>query len=1105
MATQVQFRRGTTSQNNAFTGAIGEITYDTQVKTLRLHDGSTAGGGATVVTLAATQTLTNKTLSTSSVWNGTAIGLGYGGTAASLTAAAGAVVYSTSSALAVASAGTSGQVLTSGGTSAPVWVNASSLTTGTATTATTATNIAGGSAGYLMYQSDTDTTGFIAPGTSGYVLRSTGASTAPDWVTATFTIGSTSMTLGSTYTSVSGLTAIDATTSATSFFATPTGSVSLFAAAVSPTAFAAATTLNLGYSSTASSTTNISTGAVGSGNTKTINIGTGGAAGSTTNINLGDSDGGTVTVNKDLVVSGNLTINGTTTTINSTTLDVDDLNITVAKGALDSAAADGAGLTVDGASATLLYTHSGTKWAMNKPLDVTGSITSSAGLTGTTGTFSGDVAVNGGDLTTSSSTGTLFNTTATTLNIGGDATTLSVGAATGTLTVNNAAFIHSSTGATKIAVGTSAQRPTAATGQIRYNSDLSTFEGYGASAWGSLGGVKSVDGYTYILAETSAGASNGDLDFYAENAGGNAATQVGQWNRTNLKDYTGTLVGTQTTQNVFNTTATTVNAFGAATTLTLGATTGTATIRNTTVAVTNNATVGGTLAVTGNTTLTGDLAVNGGDLTTTSTTATLFNTNATTLTIGGAATTMTIGAGSTGATTTMAKDVIIVGNLTVQGTTTTNTSNTLTVSDSVVYLADGNSGNALDIGLIGEYTATGVKYAGMVKDATDGVWKFFSAPTNAPTAGTTVDFTGATYDSIKVSKVNNVTVTEPASAVTLTLASGSTFQTAGSVSHAGAFSQTFTATANTSLTLPTTGTLATLAGAETLTNKTIAAGSNTISGLTNSNLSGTAGITNANLANSTISGISLGSNLATLTIGTGLSGTSYNGSTGVTIALANTAVTAGSYGSSSAIPVITIDAQGRITSASTSSVSSYSGWTISDGTNSESIGSGVSVTFTAGTGVTQSYNTTTNVLTTSIGQAVATSSNVQFGSFGVGTAASGTSGEIRATNAITSYYSDDRLKTKTGNIQNALEKVLSLDGFHYHANETAVALGYDASKEEVGLSAQQVQAVLPEVIAPAPIDPQYMTLHYERLVPLLVEAIKEQQKQIEELKAKLGN
>ena len=112
---------------------------------------------------------------------------------------------------------------------------------------------------------------------------------------------------------------------------------------------------------------------------------------------------------------------------------------------------------------------------------------------------------------------------------------------------------------------------------------------------------------------------------------------------------------------------------------------------------------------------------------------------------------------------------------------------------------------------------------------------------------------------------------------------------------------------------------------DTLTNKTIAAGSNTISGLTNANLSGTAGITNANLANSTISGVALGSNLNTLTIGTGLTGTSYNGSSAVTIALANTAVTAGSYGSSSAIPVLTVDAQGRITSASTAAVSIPSG------------------------------------------------------------------------------------------------------------------------------------------------------------------------------------
>jgi hypothetical protein len=63
MPLQLQFRRGTAAQNNAFTGALGEIAVDTDNKTLRIHDGTTAGGTA-VVNVNATQTLTNKTLVT---------------------------------------------------------------------------------------------------------------------------------------------------------------------------------------------------------------------------------------------------------------------------------------------------------------------------------------------------------------------------------------------------------------------------------------------------------------------------------------------------------------------------------------------------------------------------------------------------------------------------------------------------------------------------------------------------------------------------------------------------------------------------------------------------------------------------------------------------------------------------------------------------------------------------------------------------------------------------------------------------------------------------------------------------------------------------------
>jgi hypothetical protein len=63
MPLQLQFRRGTAAQNNAFTGAVGELAVDTDNKTIRVHDGSTAGG-VTIVNVNATQTLTNKTLTT---------------------------------------------------------------------------------------------------------------------------------------------------------------------------------------------------------------------------------------------------------------------------------------------------------------------------------------------------------------------------------------------------------------------------------------------------------------------------------------------------------------------------------------------------------------------------------------------------------------------------------------------------------------------------------------------------------------------------------------------------------------------------------------------------------------------------------------------------------------------------------------------------------------------------------------------------------------------------------------------------------------------------------------------------------------------------------
>jgi hypothetical protein len=124
--------------------------------------------------------------------------------------------------------------------------------------------------------------------------------------------------------------------------------------------------------------------------------------------------------------------------------------------------------------------------------------------------------------------------------------------------------------------------------------------------------------------------------------------------------------------------------------------------------------------------------------------------------------------------------------------------------------------------------------------------------------------------------------------------------------------------------------------------------------------------------------------------------------------------------------------------------------------------------------------------------------------------------EIAATGNITAYYSDERLKTKTGGIDNALEKVVGLSGFLYVENDLARSLGYTNAKQQVGVSAQAVQAVLPEAVSLAPVDfetledgtiisksgENYLTVDYSRLVPLLIEAIKDLSLKVKTLEEK---
>ncbi len=108
-------------------------------------------------------------------------------------------------------------------------------------------------------------------------------------------------------------------------------------------------------------------------------------------------------------------------------------------------------------------------------------------------------------------------------------------------------------------------------------------------------------------------------------------------------------------------------------------------------------------------------------------------------------------------------------------------------------------------------------------------------------------------------------------------------------------------------------------------------------------------------------------------------------------------------------------------------------------------------------------------------------------------------GEVRATGNIVANYSDERLKTKLGNLDSALDKICAIETFYYEANETAQALGYKAERE-VGVSAQSVQAVFPELVVPAPVDAQYLTVRYERLVAPIIEAVKELRAEVKALK-----
>jgi len=255
----------------------------------------------------------------------------------------------------------------------------------------------------------------------------------------------------------------------------------------------------------------------------------------------------------------------------------------------------------------------------------------------------------------------------------------------------------------------------------------------------------------------------------------------------------GDVTTTSTTGNLFNTSATTVNIAGAATSLTLGGTFGTTTLRNSTVNLSNattfnassatgnlnsvnigggygstgvtlsssgnvsangNITVDGTSALTGNVTTASDVAVNGGDITTTASTANLFNTNATTLNLGGAATSVNI-AGSTG-TTTVNNDLTVMNALTANGGATVSTGQSFNANGDSTFSPNGTHNVTVNLDSDSNLVLTGLSTVAsdpLCLDASNNVVKCAATPSDRRLKKNITDLTDVLPSVLKVQGV----------------------------------------------------------------------------------------------------------------------------------------------------------------------------------------------------------------------------------------------------------------------------------------------------------------------------------------------------------------
>ena len=403
MPTVLQFRRGTTSQNDNFTGTLSELSVDTQLDTLRLHDGSTAGGFE-ITQNAAAQTLTNKTLTTPIVNAG--VQLKNGATSAGFLEFFEDSDNGTNKVTLIGPASTADVTITLPAAADTLVGKATTdtLTNKTLTTPILTTPVvnvgmdlknAATSAGFLKFFEDSDN------GTNAVTLIGP-ASTAD--VTITLPAATGTLALAANVLALSGGTmagAIAMGTSKITGAGDPTAAqdvatkayVDAEVTSVTPVISAGNSNVTVTDSGTGQVVTTVDGVAC---NIKRIDC---------TKYGIGNK---IIYINKYgaqqdlwffLKETRNLARTNEGYKSNTITYPSGGATYSV-QNAPDSAAADGAGITIDGAAATILYTHSGTKFVMNKPLqatsftgDITGDVTGTADVA-TTVTVSDNESTN---------------------------------------------------------------------------------------------------------------------------------------------------------------------------------------------------------------------------------------------------------------------------------------------------------------------------------------------------------------------------------------------------------------------------------------------------------------------------------------------------------------------------------------------------------------------------------------------------------------------------------------------------------------------------------------------------------------------------------------